>query len=426
MYLDNFGRSIIGALAGMALAVTTAGPAFAQSGEAVTLKWALWDWDKVAYYKPLIEAYQAKHPNVKFEPVDLGSQDYQQMISTQLTGGSKDIDIVTVKDVPGYANLVRAGSISDLSGFMKEQKVDPAPFGGLIEELTIDGKIYALPFRSDFWVVYYNKDIFDKAGVAYPTNDMTWAQFDQIATKLTGGMGANKTYGALLHTWRSTVQLPGILDGKHTLVDGEYAFLKPWYERALALQKEGAIPSYASLKTSNTHYSALFFNGTIGMLPMGTWFIGTQIAKVKSGESKSKNWGIVKFPHPDGVAAGTTAAQIAGLAVNANSDHKQAALDFINFASGPEGAKIVADTGTIPAQRTDDVGAKIAALPGFPQDEASKAALKAGKSYLEMAVNPNAAKIEVVLNRAHDSIMTDNISIDDGLKEMTDGVKAIK
>ncbi|WP_105382722.1 ABC transporter substrate-binding protein [Neorhizobium alkalisoli] len=426
MYLDNFGRSIRVALAGMALAATTAGSAFAQSGDAVTLKWALWDWDKVAYYKPLIEAYQAKHPNVKFEPVDLGSQDYQQMISTQLTGGSKDIDIVTVKDVPGYANLVRAGSISDLSGFMKEQKVDPAPFGGLIEELTIDGKIYALPFRSDFWVVYYNKDIFDKAGVTYPTNDMTWAQFDQIATKLAGGMGVNKTYGALLHTWRSTVQLPGILDGKHTLVDGEYAFLKPWYERALALQKEGAIPSYASLKTSNTHYSALFFNGTIGMLPMGTWFIGTQIAKVKSGESKSKNWGIVKFPHPDGVAAGTTAAQIAGLAVNANSDHKQAALDFIKFASGPDGAKIVADTGTIPAQRTDDVGAKIAALSGFPQDEASKAALKAGKSFLEMAVNPNAAKIEVVLNRAHDSIMTDNISIEDGLKEMTDGVKAIK
>lgn len=109
-------------------------------------------------------------------------------------------------------------------------------------------------------------------------------------------MGANRTYGALLHTWRSTVQLPGIQDGKHTLVDGNYEFLKPWYERALALQKSGAIPSYASLKTSNTHYSALFFNGTIGMLPMGTWFVGTQIAKVKSGESKSVNWGIVKFP----------------------------------------------------------------------------------------------------------------------------------
>ncbi|KGD87585.1 sugar ABC transporter substrate-binding protein [Rhizobium sp. YS-1r] len=426
MSLDHFGRTMKLALAGLALATTAAGSALAQSADAVTLKWALWDWDKVAYYKPLIEAYEKKHPNVKFEPVDLGSQDYQQMISTQLTGGSKDIDIVTVKDVPGYANLVRAGSISDLSGFMKEQKIDAAPFGGLIEELTVDGKIYALPFRSDFWVVYYNKDIFDKAGVPYPTNDMTWAQFDQIATKLTGGMGTNKTYGALFHTWRSTVQLPGILDGKHTLVDGDYAFLKPWYERALALQKDGVVPSYASLKTSNTHYSALFFNGTIGMLPMGTWFIGTQIAKVNSGESKSKNWGIVKYPHPEGVPAGTTAAQISGLAVNANSDHKEVTLDFIKFVTGPEGAAIIASTGTIPAQRTDDVGEKIASVPGFPQDANSRAALEAGKSFLEMAVNPNAAKIEVVLNRTHDAIMTDNISIDEGLTEMTEGVKAIK
>ena len=426
MYLDHLGRSVKFALAGLALAATTANTAIAQSGDAVTLRWALWDWDKVAYYKPLIEAYQAKHPNVKFEPVDLGSQDYQQMISTQLTGGSKDIDIVTIKDVPGYANLVRAGNITDLSAFMTEQKIDPAPYGGLIEELTIDGKIYSLPFRSDFWVVYYNKDIFDKAGVPYPTNDMTWAQFDEIAGKLTGGMGANKTYGALLHTWRSTVQLPGILDGKHTLVQGEYDFLKPWYERALALQEDGTIPSYASLKTSNTHYSAYFFNSTIGMLPMGTWFVGTQIAKVASGESKSKNWGIVKFPHPDGVAAGTTAAQISGLSVNTNSEHKEAALDFIKFVTGPEGAEVIAATGTFPALRTDDVSAKIASLPGFPQDETSKEALKAGKSYLEMAVDPNAAKIEVVLNRAHDSIMTDNISIEDGLKEMADGVKAIK
>ncbi|MFN6935313.1 MAG: extracellular solute-binding protein, partial [Tsuneonella sp.] len=153
--------------------------------------------------------------------------------------------------------------------------------------------------------------------------------------------------------------------------------------------------------------------------------IGTQIAKVASGESTSKNWGIVKFPHPEGVAAGTTAAQIAGLAVNENSNHKAEVLDFIKFATGPEGAAIIADTGTIPSVRTPEVTAKITALEGFPQDQASKDALEPGKSYLEMAVNPNAARIEVVLNRAHDSIMTDNISIEDGLKEMTEGVAAL-
>src|SRR5881394_1579019 len=147
-----------------AVTVTAAGAALGQSGDAVTLKWALWDWDKVSYYKPLIEAYQARHPDVKFEAVDLGSQDYQQMIATQLAGGSKDIDIVTVKDVPNYASLVRAGTIEDLTGFMAKENIDPAVFGGLADELKIDGKLSALPFRSDFWVVYYNKDIFDKAG----------------------------------------------------------------------------------------------------------------------------------------------------------------------------------------------------------------------------------------------------------------------
>lgn len=425
MKLDILSKSMIAA-AGLGMAAAMGSVAYAQSAEPVTLKWALWDWDKVAYYKPLIEAYTAKHPNVKFEHVDLGSQDYTQMIATQLTGGAKDIDVVTIKDVPGYATLVKAGNIAALNDTLKSSNVDASAYGGLLDELTIDGKIYALPFRSDFWVVYYNKDIFDKAGVPYPTNDMTWKQFDETAEKLKGGFGSNKIYGALLHTWRSTVQLPGIQDGKHTLVEGEYDFLKPWYERALKLQKSGAIPSYASLKTSNTHYSALFFNGTIGMLPMGTWFIGTQIAKVKSGESKSTNWGIVSFPHPEGVAAGTTAAQLAGLSVNTNSAHKDAALDFIKFAAGPEGAKIIAETGTIPAIRSDDVAAKIASLPGFPQDEASRKALKAGKSYLEMAVNPNAAKIEVVLNRVHDAIMTDNVPVEQGLKDMTEGVKSIR
>jgi multiple sugar transport system substrate-binding protein len=426
MYSDSFARMFKRAVTALTLTTASAAAAFGQPGDAVTLKWALWDLDKIAYFKPVIDAYQTKHPNVKFEAVDLGSQDYNQMVATQLTGGSKDIDIVSVKDIPNYANLVRLGSIEDLSGFMAREKIDPAGFGGLVEELKISGKVYALPVRSDFWVVYYNKDIFDKAGVAYPTNDMTFEQFDAIARKLTSGMGANKTYGALFHVWRSTVELPGILDGKHTLTGPDYAFLKPWYERAMSLQKDGVVPSYASLKTSNTHYSALFFNGTIGMLPMGTWFIGTQIGKVRSGESKSKNWGIVKFPHPESVAAGTTAAQISSLAVNTNSAHKDEVLEFIKFATGPEGASIIASTGTIPTVRTPEVVAKIAALPGFPQDAASRDALEAGKSFLEMAVSPNAARIEVVLNRAHDSIMTDNVSIEDGLKEMTEGVKAIK
>jgi multiple sugar transport system substrate-binding protein len=161
------------------------------------------------------------------------------------------------------------------------------------------------------------------------------------------------------------------------------------------------------------------------MLPMGSWFIGTQIAKVKSGESLSTNWGLASFPHPDGVAAGTTAAQVTSLGVNAKSKHQEQALDFVNFVSGPEGAEIIAKTGTIPALRTDEVVKVITSKEGFPTDEGSRAAMHTVKSYLEMSVSLKAAEIEVVLNRAHDAIMTDSISIDDGIAQMNEDVQAI-
>lgn len=390
-----------------------------------TIKWALWDWDKTAYYKPLIDAYVAKNPNVKIEYVDLGSTDYQTMLSTQLTGGAKDLDVVTIKDIPGYATVVRAGQLEDLTGFMKDQKIDAAAYAGLIEQIKINGNVYALPFRSDFWIVYYNKDLFDRAGVPYPTNDMTLEQFDAVARKLTSGQGAEKIYGSLFHTWRSTVQLYGVLDGKHTVVDGTYDFLKPYYERALNLQKEGVVPSFAMLKTSNTHYSAPFFNSTIAMLPMGSWFVATQILKVASGESKSKNWGIVRYPHPAGVKAGTTIATITSLGVNKASEHKTTALDFVKFVSGPEGAAIIAATGTIPALRDAKVIDTIATKSGFPTDANSKVALTIEQGYLEMPVHPKAPQIEVVLNRAHDSIMTENATVDEGIAEMNKAVKAV-
>lgn len=396
--------------------VTVVGHAFAADSE--TIKWALWDWDKTAYYQPLIAAYQAKHPNVKIDYVDLGSTDYQTMLSTQLTGGADDLDVLTIKDVPGYATVVRAGQLEDLSGYMKDNAIDPAAYSGLIEQITIKNKVYALPFRSDFWVVYYNKDLFDKAGVAYPSNDMTVAQYDELARKMTSGTGSGKVYGSIFHIWRSTVELFGILDGKHTVVDGNYDFLKPWYERAIKLQSDGIVPDYAMLKTSNTHYSAPFFNNTVATLPMGTWFAATQIAKIKSGESKSVNWGIVKYPHPDGVKAGTTIATITSLAVNKQSSHKETALDFLKFVTGPEGAAIIASTGTIPALRDAKVVDTITAIDGFPKDENSKAALTIEKGYLEMPVHPKAPQIEVALNRVHDSIMTKNETVEDGIAEM--------
>lgn len=390
----------------------------------VTLKWALWDWEATAYYKPLIDAYQNEHPNVTIDYVDLGSTDYMTMLSTQLSGGA-DLDILTIKDIPGYSNLVKQNHLEPLKAFMSDNSIDPALYGGTVEQIEVNDEVYALPFRSDFWIVYYNKDLFDKAGVEYPGNELTISQYDALARQMTSGSGAEKVYGAHYHTWRSAVQLFGILDGKNTVVDGDYEFLKPTYEWILQEQEDGIVMDYATLKTSSTHYSGVFYNNSVAMMNMGSWFIATQIEKVKSGESQAANWGIVKYPHPEGVEAGTTLGTITSLAVNQKSKHKEAALDFMKFVTGEEGAGVIAATGTIPAIKNDEVISSIASIDGFPTDDNSRAALTTVQTYLEMPMHEKSADIEVILNEAHDNIMTRNASIDEGLKDMNTRVQQL-
>lgn len=389
------------------------------------LKWALWDIASTTYYEPLIKAYEAKNPNVKIEMLDLGSADFMTMLRTQLSGGDSSIDVVTIKDIPGYNNLVKGNLLMNLNDKIKSENVDLSLYGGTTDQISVDSKLYGIPFRSDFWVVFYNKDVFDKAGVAYPDNDMTFAEYDALARKMTSGTGAGKVYGAHYHTWRSAVQLFGILDGKNTIVDGTYNFLKPYYEMVLSQQKDGIVQNYATLKTSSTHYSGVFYNNSVAMMNMGSWFIATLINQIDQGKTEVKNWGLVKYPHAEGVPAGTTLGTITSLGVSNASKKKDAAFDFVKFVTGPEGAQIIAKTGTIPSIKDAEVVKIIASKPGFPSDQGSKDALQVAKTYLEMPLHERAGEIEVVLNQVHDEIMTNNISVDAGLAKLNEQVQKI-
>ncbi len=393
------------------------------SNGAVTLTWALWDKDKTTYYQPLIDGYKATHPNVTINMKDLGSSDYQTALGTQLAGGDSGLDIVCVKDIPGYAAMTNAGELVDLTSFIKKNNIDTSKYGGLADQIKVNSKLYELPFRSDFWIMYYNKDLFDKAGVAYPSNDMTVTEYDALARKLASGSGNNKVYGSYFHTWRSTVELFGILDGKHTVLDGDYSWMKPYYDMVLKEQADGITMDYATIKTSSTTYSAQFESNKVATLTMGSWFISTLMADVKSGKSAAKNWGIVKYPHPDGVKAGTTIGTITALAVPTSSKHQAAALDFLKYVTGEDGAAVIAKTGTIPAIKSSEVVNTITTMDGFPTDANSKAALQTTKLYLEMPMNTNSSKIDTALQNDHDAIMTKSVSVDQGLKQMATDVK---
>ena len=420
---------------------TTAAPAEAGSTEGTTaaaeqaapaegdtvLKWAVWDVSSTVYYQPLIDAFQAANPGVKIEMVDLGSADYQTVLATELTGSGSDFDIATIKDVPGYTTLVNKGVLEALDDYIAKDGVDLSQYGGITDQVTVDGKLYELPFRRDFWVMFYNKDVFDNAGVDYPTNDMTFEQYDALARSVTNDTPGQEVYGAHYHTWRSAVQLFGILDGKNSIVDGNYEFLKPYYEMILAQQEDGVCQDYATLKTSSLHYSGAFAQGNVAMMNMGSWFIPTLIEKIKTGEygSEVANWGLVKYPHAEGVEPGSTLATITCLSIPTSAPHKDLAWEFVKFVCGSEGAEVVAQTGTIPAITNDAVIEAISGMEGFPGDDASAEALRTANTYLEMPVHAKSSEIETILNEGHDNIMTEGSTIDEGIAEMTDGVQAI-
>lgn len=391
--------------------------------EAITLKWALWDWNAVYYYQPLIDEFEKQNPGIKIEAVDLGSagtSDYVTNLATELSGNGTDFDIATIQSVPQYTTLVGKGVLASLNDYMERDSIDISLYGGLIEQVTVDGQVYELPFRSDFWMLYYNPEIFEKQGVDMPTNDITWEEYDAMARAVADPTPGQEIYGTHYHTWRSCVQCPAILDGKTTLADGNYDFLKPFYEMIVGHQNDGICRNYAELKTSSLHHSDAFGQGNTAMYYMGSWQIQDFINGINAGEhvALKDNWRLAKMPHAEGVEPGSTIGTITSVSVVEASDHKDEAWEFVKFMAGPEGAEIIAKTGSFPAIMTDEAVDMIAAMEGFPQDEQSKQALYTTNIYLEMPVNEHTSELETVLNEAHDAIMTDAMGIEEGIAEM--------
>lgn len=390
-------------------------PNRASAQETITLTMSAWDVATTPYWQAVIDAYEAANPNVTVELIDVPSADYQDTMNIRLSGGD-DTDIITVKDIPGYSAMLTRGQIIPLNDYIEADGLDLSVYSGAAEELTYEGNIYGLPFRSDIWILFYNKDIFDAAGVEYPTNDMTWDEFDAAARQLTSGSGADKVYGAHFHVWRSCVQLATVQDGLNTIISDDYSFMAPMYTMVTNLQKDGIVMDYGELRAGNIHYSGPFINGQVGMLPMGSWFIGRLVADQAQGLFDF-DWGVAAFPHPEGVAPGTTAGTLTSLAINEKSNNKDAAWDFIKFYAGEEGAKVLAETGNLPALRTPEILEIFASLEGVPAEATE--ALQTTTVRLELPMHPDVGEIEQILNEEHELIMTQSLSVEEGLEEAT-------
>ena len=373
-----------------------------------------WDATTTPYLIAQKDAFEASHPGVTIEYVDVASQDYAVKATTMLEGGDTS-DIFMIKEIDNLINWQAQGFAAplDTNGY------DMSGFVGTEVNYAVDGVQYAIPFRSDFWVLFYNKDLFDAAGVDLPTNDMTWGQYAELAKKLTDK--EKDVYGTHYHTWLSAVVNWAVCGTGYTLADKKYDNLLYYYTLYQDLEDSGACMSYADLKASGLHYSAAFANGNIAMLPMGYWYVSTLIGYNKDGTCNF-NWGITAVPHAEGVAAGSSFGNLTGAMINAKSEKKDLAWEYISWLGGVEGAKATASVGARPAWVSEEVAASMSSVEGFPADETSKGALLPAAVAMEWPVAEKVADIKTIVNEEHSMIMAREITPEEGIEEMNERV----
>ena len=403
-------------LAAMMLLPLLGVTAFAEENKVLTV--VTWDATTTPYLIAQKEAFEASHPGITLEYIDVASQDYGIKATTMLEGKDTS-DVYMIKEIDDLIKWQAQGFTAPLQDYITASNYDLSGFVGTEVNYAVDGVQYAIPFRSDFWVLFYNKDLFDAAGEAYPTNDMTWDQYAELAKKMTDK--EKGIYGTHYHTWLSAVANWAVCDGVNTLADKNYDDLLYFYKLYQDLEDNGACMSYADLKAAGLHYSAAFANGNIAMMPMGYWYVSTLIGYNKDGTCNF-NWGITAVPHADGVKAGSSFGNLTGAMINAASEQKDLAWEYVAWLGGEEGAAATASTGARPAWVSESVAAAMSSVEGFPADEASKQALIPAFVGMEWPVAEKVADIKTIVNEEHTMIMSREITPEEGIAEMNERV----
>lgn len=334
----------------LALAVAATGCSSSSSGgtpaadEKVQLTMSVWgsksDSDT---YTQRLALVTKKFPNitVKLEYTP-GSNDYDQKIQTSLAARKGP-------DIMQFAENVHVFSSKNqlvpLDDYVAKAGIDlKQRFGErTAAAYQRDGKTFALPDRSGAMVLYYNKKAFDEAGVKYPTAAWTWTDFRAAAQKLTVRDGDKVTRygfaaGGWWPWWMTFMKQNGgeVLDaaGKPVVNSPANVEALTFYNNLVHVDKVAPSPTdYANLG-KDSGPDPLFAQGKTAMQLTGFW----NIASLKS--VPGIEWDIA--PLWQGKQQATVAFG-SGLAINNNSEHKDAAFKVIEFLTGEEGQKPIVE-----------------------------------------------------------------------------------
>ena len=285
-------------------------------------------------------------------------QQQRQKVVIELSSGKPSFDVVHLSYHVQKRQFEKGKWLADISGFLKDPSLtDPSLVekdfaeAGMLFAKDSDGVLRSLPFSVDYWIVYWNKELFEAKGLKYPE---TFEELVTAAEKITDP--ATNTYGFVARglknantpVWTSLMLGYGAkpigADGKVDTESKEAVEAAKLYQR---LMTKAAPPGVSGFNWAEAQ--SAFLQGKIGM-----WFDGVGFAPPIENPEKSRVVGKVGYGvMPKGPAAQAAGTFGDGLGVVEASSKKEAAYLFCQWAiSHDMGARLLQAGAGVPFRQS--------------------------------------------------------------------------
>lgn len=317
------------------------------AGKSVEIKVAFWGApDELTIISDGIAKWQSQHPEILVKLEHTPYRGYVDKLLTRIAGRAAPDVICTEVDL--FVTFQSKGVLLDIMPYVKnDPSIDIKDFyPEIIERFTVDGKLYAMPRdTAPFACVYYNKKLFDEAGLKYPTDDWNVNDMLSAARKLTkvDPEGRVIQYGFYAWAWQNFVYAFGgslVDDVRHptrcTLDSKESIEGLQFY--ADLINKYGVHPSSIAMTNLAMGVQGMFMTGRLAMFSSGIWET-PGLRKIDGFD-----WDVVMFPKgPKGVRGFGTGGS--GYCILKSTAHPKESYEVIKALTGRDAEMLLAETG---------------------------------------------------------------------------------
>ena len=296
------------------------------SGEITIMGWG--GGEELKARKDATKIFQKLYPDVKVHEIWLPADSVDQKLDAALAAGDA-ADVIMMS--PDWKGL-RSKWLEDLTPYLEKDNIDLADFTPGADDgyVTPDGIREGMPTTQSTFLMAYNKEIFDKADVPYPTEDWTWDDFAEIAQKVSSGSGADRTYGMVSHWVQNRFATYYYGGGPYNDDWTKQTVDDPKTIKALELIENlvdtKVLPDDATSKSIPV--DAMFVSQKAAMYPLGLFEAGDLAKKI----GKNFEWGVV-LPPKDPNGKNVNIKFQTGFAMNKDSKNKEAAWEYIKTVS---------------------------------------------------------------------------------------------